>query len=115
MNYKKIADKAYSKIRQYGSECIIKRVTGSVYNPVTNKYEGAEDDVKGYALQSSFNMENIDGTNIKAGDILLMCVFDKEPKINETVLFGGNQYKIISLASVNPDGKNVMYYKAQCR
>lgn len=114
MNYAKYEKKAREKIKAYGSECEIKRKTTS-YNADTNTYEDVEDINKGYALQSQFDIANINNTNIKFGDILLLCVFDRSPKPNETIKFGEKTYTIVNVQSLNPNGKTDIYYKVHAR
>jgi hypothetical protein len=115
MNYQKYADKAYSKIKQYGSSVEIVRSGNKKYNPTTNKYEDETDSIYGFALQGNFTQDNIDGTNIRIGDVLLTCVLNGKPKSNDTVVFQGNSYTIINVNVFSPDGETVIYYKVQAR
>lgn len=114
MNYQKYADRASEKIRQYGSEIEIVR-SGGKYNPETNSYENDCDRLSGYGIQSSFNLNNIDGTNIRIGDVLLTCVLNGCPKSNDTVVFHSNRYTIVDVNVFSPDGKTAIYYKIQAR
>lgn len=115
MNYSKYANKAYSKIKQYGSSIKITRSGSKVYNPSTNSYEDSGKEINGYALQSNFDQKNIDGTNIQFGDILLFAYLDDIPKSNDTVLFNEKSYTIINVEKVSPDGKTDIYYNIQAR
>lgn len=115
MNYQKYADKAYSKIKQYGSPITVKRSGSKVYNPLKNTYEDSGITLSGFALQSNFDQKNIDGTNIRYGDVLLMCVLDGVPKSNDTVAFGAKGYTVVNVDVLSPDGQTDIYYKIQAR
>lgn len=115
MNYQKYADKAFDKIKQYGSPIIVKRSGKKVYDKATNEYVDTGAEFIGYALQRNFNQQNIDGTNIRFGDIMLMCVLEEEPKSNDTVLFAEKTYTILSVEPFNPDGKTAIFYEVQAR
>lgn len=115
MTYSKYAGKAYSKIKQYGSPVKITRSGSGVYNSATNSYEGDRNDVNGYALQSSFDQNNIDGTNVRIGDIILLAALDGVPKSNDTVVFCGKSYTAVSIDVLSPDGKTDIYYRIQAR
>lgn len=115
MNYEQYKNKAYAKIKQYGSECNIERVIEEVYNKETNDYEKEIEIVSGYALQDAFEMENVNGTSIKAGDIKLMGVFNSKIKVGDTIIFGGKNYTVVNYTVLNPDGLTDIYYTIQCR
>lgn len=115
MNYQKYANKAYSKIKQYGSPITIQRSGSTSYNPLTDKYENNGVILSGFALQNNFDQKNIDGTNIRYGDVLLMCVLDGEPKSNDTIAFGSRGYTVVNVEVLSPDGQTDIYYKIQAR
>lgn len=115
MNYNKIAKSAKKTIIKNGSPCYIKRVNEPVYNHDTHEYEGVDVVINGYAVQDSFAVENIDGTNIKTGDVRLMCVFDGVPLVDDSLFIGDNKYTVISIRKVQPDGVTVIYYDIQGR
>ena len=115
IDYGKYSKKAREKISQYGSVCEIRNSGKKVYNKELNTYEDTSESIKGYALQQKIDLANIDGTNIKFGDILLMCVFDERPNPNGTITFGGHTYTIINIESVNPNGMTDIYFKVHAR
>lgn len=115
MNYSKYADKAYSKIKQYGSPIKITCSGNKPYNFSTNTYEDSGKEINGYALQSSFDQKNIDGTNIRFGDVVLLAVLDGVPKSNDTVVFCEKSYTAVSVDVLSPDGKTGIYYRIQAR
>lgn len=115
MNYSKYAKKAYVKIKKYGSPIKIIRSGSNVYNAETNSYENSGTEISGYALQSSFDQKNIDGTNIRFGDVLFFAVFDESPKSNDEAIFNGKSYTVVNVDVFAPDGITDIYYKVQAR
>lgn len=115
MNYSKYQTKAYAKIKQYGSVIKVIRSGGNVYNPKTNEYVKNEETISGYALQSSFKQNNIDGTNIRIGDVYFLAVLDGVPKTNDSVIFGDKSYTVVNVDILSPDGNTNIYYRLQAR
>ncbi|MCR5699657.1 MAG: hypothetical protein K6G52_08450 [Treponemataceae bacterium] len=114
-DYQKYADKARSKLKTYGSPIIINRIEQSQYNDETDEYEETTVEITGYAIQRNFDQRNIDGTNIKFGDVLFMASVNGEPKSNDTVKFQGNDYTVIDVKAMNPNGKTAIFYNIQAR
>lgn len=115
MNYIKYANKAYSKIKQYGSPITIIRSGSRVYNPETNEYEDNGEKINGYSLLNNFNQKNIDGTNIKFGDVLFFASLEKPPKTNDSVLFNGKTYTVVNVSVFAPNGVTDIFYNIQAR
>lgn len=115
MNYQKYSKKAYVKIKQYGSpvKCIFSG--GRKYNPDTNSYDDETKELNGYGLQSSFTLNNIDGTNIRIGDILITCVLNGVPKTNDVIILQDKEYTVVNVNQFSPDGKTDIYFKIQAR
>ena len=116
MNYQKYADKAYEKIKKYGSPIVIKQKGDEKeYNPDTDEYEGVEVEIKGVAIQRSFDQKNVDGSNVKFGDILFMACLDGTPKSNDTVVYGGKEYTVLDVKVMNPNGEKQIFFNIQAR
>lgn len=115
MNYQKYHNKAFDKVKKYGSSIIIKRIGESQYNPDTNEYEDETVEIKGVALQLNFEQRDIDGTNVKYGDVKFMAVLDGTPQANDTVEFEGKSYVIIYPRPLNLNGKTDIYCIIQAR
>ena len=115
MNYSKYQTKAYAKIKQYGSVIKVIRSGGNVYNPQTNEYENTVIKINGKGVISNYSVENIDGTNVLAGDVSIMAVFDDTPKINDELKIGDKEYHIVNFTELNPNGSSSIYYKIQAR
>lgn len=115
MNYQKYADKALSKIRKYGAPITIKRAGKKVYDPSTNKYTDSGEEFSGVAIQRNFDQKNIDGTNIKFGDVLFMAKLGKRPQSNDTVVFCGREYTVVNVDPMNVDGSVDIFVNIQAR
>lgn len=115
MNYSVYKDKATAKIKQYGSPCYVLRTFGEQYDEESDSYIGEEVKINGFALLSSFNTRDVDGTNIKLGDVNIMCVLDSKPQVEEKLVIGDTEYTIVNISECNPDGNCVIYYRVQGR
>lgn len=115
MNYGKYAEKAYEKIRKYGSAITVRRGGKKVYDPETNAYEEFGEEFGGVALQRSFSQKNIDGINVKFGDVLFMACVDGKPQSDDTVIFGDRKFTVVNVEFVNPDGMTDIFVRIQAR
>ncbi|SEP80163.1 hypothetical protein SAMN04487977_101468 [Treponema bryantii] len=104
MDYTKYANKAYSKLDKYGSAIKIKRSGNKIYDKTTNTYTDGGEEFSGVAIQRSFSIKDIDGTNVKYGDALFMAQLPKRPVTNDTVNFGGRNYTVLNADPMNVDG-----------
>lgn len=115
MNYTPYADKAYTKIKKYGSAIMITHSGEKVYNPETNEYEDTGSTVCGVAIQRNYSQRDIDGTNIRIGDINFMASLDGKVFSNDTIEFEGNTYTLIRAIPLNPNGKTDIFWDIQAR
>lgn len=115
MSYEKYQKKAFDKVKKYGSSIIIKRTGESQYNQDTDEYEDTAVKITGVALRLNFEQRDIDGTNVKYGDVKFMAVLNGTPQTNDTVEFEGNSYVIIYPRPLNLDGKTDIYCIIQAR
>ena len=115
MSYDKYAKKAYTKVKQYGAPIKVKRAGKKVYDPATNSYVDNGAEFTGFALQSNFEQKDVDGTNIKFGDVKFMAVLDDTPKSNDVITFGNKTYTVISVSPLNMDGITDIYVTIQAR
>lgn len=104
MNYKPYADKANGKLAKYGATIEVHRAGKQVYNPETNSYTNSGETFSGKAVQMLYDQRDIDGTNIKKGDVKFLAQLPKRPQSNDTVTFGGKTYTVINADPLNPDG-----------
>lgn len=115
MNYQKYADKAYTKLKQYGSSIIITRSGETEYNPATDEYENKGEIISGVAIQRNYNQRDIDGTNIRIGDINFMASLDGKPQSNDVIEFEGNNYTVVHADPMNVNGKTDIFWTIQAR
>ena len=115
MNYQKYADKAFDKLSKYGSAIKIQQAGKKVYDKTTGTYTDTGETFTGVAIQRRFDQKNIDGTNIKFGDVLFMAQLPKRPQTNDSVVFGGKTYTVINVEPMNVDGSVDIFVNIQAR
>lgn len=119
MDYQKYAKKAFDKLQAYGNakptNVTIRRSGKVVYDPKTNTRTNTGEEFSGVGIQRNFNQKNIDGVNIKFGDILIMAQLPKRPQSNDTVIFVGKEYTVINVDPVNIDGSVDIFVNIQAR
>ena len=116
MNYQKYAEKAKAKISQYGSPCkVIRKDANEQYDEEKDEYIGTDTEINGSAIISTYSSSDIDGTNIKMGDVRIMCVLESPPMVEDRIQVGGKEYSILDVSELNIDGNTVIYYKVHGR
>lgn len=115
MRYGKYAAKAMDRIARYGSPLTVRRSGGMSYDAGTDTYTGGGEEIHGHAVQMRLDQRDADGTNVRIGDVLLMAALDGEPRSNDTAVYGGRSYTVVSVESVRPDGVTDIYYRIQAR
>lgn len=115
MNYQKYAGKAYTKIKKYGSPITVTRSGKSTYNKETNTYEDNGETITGVAIQRNYDQRNIDGTNIRMGDVQFMASLNGQPKSNDKITFGSKSFVVVNAVPMNPDGTTDIFFTIQAR
>lgn len=115
MNYSKYRNTAKSKLGKYGADCVVVRTSDEKYNPETNEYERQSEEIKGKCLVTSFDASDVDGTNVKAGDVRIMAVLDKEPETGDFITVGTRTYSVVSWSEQNPNSDTAIFYTIQGR
>lgn len=115
MNYGNVAQKALKKIRENGGVITIVRDSEEIYNEETNEYEKKSETITGFGILNNYDVENVNGTNILAGDVSIMAVLNAPPKMNDSLTFGNMTYKIVNFVPFAPNGLTVIYYTIQAR
>jgi len=115
MNYEAIQKKALAKIKQYGKAITLTRITEGEYVPEDNSYSETKTIIDGVALQGSFSLQNVDGTNIRFGDVRFMAVLSDVPAVDDEIIFGSNFYHVVNISKLSPDGATDIYYEIQAR
>ena len=115
MNYQKYSDKAYEKLKKYGSTIMIKQSGQKEYDPATNTYVDNGLSVVGVAIQRQYSQKDIDGTNIRMGDVEFMASLNGKPQTNDEIEFEGKRYTVILANPLNLNGKTDIFWKIQAR
>lgn len=115
MNYVPYANKAYEKIKKYGSSITITRSGNAEYNSATDEYDDKGEQIVGVAIQRNYDQRDIDGTNIRMGDINFMASLDGKPQSNDVIEFEGNNYTVVRAVPMNPNGKTDIFWTIQAR
>ena len=115
MNYQKYADKAYQKLMKYGAPIAVNRAGKKVYDKTTNTYIDNGEEFSGVAIQRTYYQKDIDGVNIKYGDVLFMAQMKERPQSNDTVTFAGRKYTVINVEPMNVDGSIDIFVNIQAR
>ena len=115
MNYAPYADKAFAKIKQYGSAIMITHSGKKEYDPATDSYIDNGTTVLGVAIQRNYQLRDIDGTNIKVGDVQFMASLHGKPFVNDEIIFESKKYTVVNVTALAPDGKTDIFYTIQAR
>jgi len=115
MNYSKLSQKVFNALKKNGGICKVVRTLEETFNEETCEYEKTEKIIEGYAVQNTFNLANVNGTTIQAGDVNLMCSLSEKPLPTDKIEFGETEYSIVSIAPFNPDGSTDIFYNIQAR
>lgn len=126
-------DVAVPLITEFGQPLILYRTEDTVtytrnYDPVTMSYywedgEGTRFDTEptetqveysGYCITSTFSAEQIDGTNIKSDDLLLMSIGIPRPQLGDILRVDGVDYQYVRNNPVSPGGVDILQ-KTQVR
>lgn len=115
MNYQKYADKAYSKIKKYGSAIMITHSGKAEYDEATDTYVDTGTTVTGVAIQRQYNQRDVDGTNIRTGDINFMASLNGKPFSNDVIEYEGQKYTVVSAMPLSPNGQTDIFWTIQAR
>lgn len=99
-----------------GQPITITAITTGTYSTVTGGVTSAEDVQTGVGVLVGYKASEIDGTNIKRGDVKVIVAASglTEPKVNGLVSFIGFTGTIKNVEIVAPDGTPIVY-KLQVR
>lgn len=99
-----------------GQPITITTVTTGAYNPTTGGVSSTETVQTGVCVPVGYKASEIDGTNIKRGDVKVIVAASglTEPKVNGLVSFIGFTGTIKNVEIVAPDGTPIVY-KLQVR
>lgn len=113
--YQKYATKALEKLKKYGEKVVVKHPLQEEYNEETNEYQTEYVEFEGYGLLNKFDFQNINGTTVQVGDVVVQASLPLSPQVSDTVIYGNKEYKVVSYTAENPDGNCAIYYDILCR
>lgn len=110
-------------LEELGAECIVQVPSESTGRSSTGKKTiESWTSYRGIAVKGKYDSDTTTALNsvIKAGDVKFVCQFDDETfepvnDKNEKFVFGGKQFNIINVDSVEPSGDVTVIYILQCR
>ena len=94
-----------------GQPITITTVTPGAYNPSTGGVSSTETVQTGVGLPIAYKASEIDGTNIRRGDVKVTVAGSgiTEPKVNGQITFIGFTGTIKNVEIVFPDGNPIIY------
>ena len=120
-------------IKEFGQPIVVYRTEDTVtytrvYNPVTMKYYWVDDigtqydteptetqvEYEGFGIVKTYDTEAVDGTLIRADDILLISTGIPQPQMGDIFLVNGKEYQFVNNQTVAPGGVDIVY-KTQVR
>jgi len=102
-----VATKLLDSLGQKGYVILVQ--VADTYNPVTGVKSKVETEVPLSAVDLPVPDELVDGTYIKSTDKLFILDGVVEPKNNDLIRVGVNNYRIISISAVNHAGTPQVY------
>ncbi len=93
-------------LNKYGSDVTLIRAGGKVWNDVMGEYEWTEDqEIPLTAVPVPINIALVNNTTIQAGDMMVKADGRVEPKMEDKVSFGGEQWSVVGIQrkQVNDD------------
>lgn len=110
-DYSQFMDMGQEMIAEYGREATF-RHSVQTYNPVVGKPVEEIEEQRANAVMSSPDEKALAGGTIQIGDGMLLVSgkeLAKEPLPNDRVLFGGQEWSVVSVAKVAPDATAILY------
>lgn len=110
--YEDMRDVATDLIGDFGASLSVERDSEGAYDPATGVTSDSTTTFTSKGIVSSFSNSEIDGTNIKVGDL---SVFVKSkpsgwvPEIRDKVTINGVEYFIVNVQPLSPGGTDLAY------
>ncbi len=115
MNYTELASHVEKLIAKYGKTLTLRSYSAATYDPVTMTYTpGTAVDTPISAVEESYKNYEIDGTQIRAGDIRLIASSDVVPTTAMKIVIENVEWEIVSIYNLRPSTVT-LYYTIQAR
>ena len=112
-NYNEAAADALELISEFGQAITLTKQGNESggFDPVTGDVIAAQPNVtvNGVGVLINYKTNEIDNTNILAGDAKIICSLTGSPEINMTLSFNGKIWRVINITTLQPSGTVVMY------
>lgn len=110
-DYSRFLDMGQRMISRHGALAVFRHPVQS-YNPVIGKPVDEWEEARAMAVLSNPGEKALSGGTIHIGDGMLLVSgadLEKEPLVNDIVIFGGNEWRVVSIARVAPDAGAILY------
>ncbi|OEZ50350.1 hypothetical protein JAB1_14650 [Janthinobacterium sp. MP5059B] len=115
-DYAKTAARADQSLRRKGGIVVLHQVVTGEYDPDLGTAPATTTDYEGTGVKINYEVENIDGTLIQAGDQqMLLSPLQRNgapmptPTTADLVLFGGSSYTVKAVETTAPVDVAVLY------
>jgi len=93
-----------------GQEITVYRETDNAFDAVLGKSQSVTSTYTLNCVVDTYDIEELDGTNVKANDIKLLTeATDNVPAIGDLVFVGSTNKRIMNVSPVSPAGINIIY------
>jgi hypothetical protein len=114
--YADMAATALALLAEFGTTVTLPRTTGGSTDPVTGEViTGTDATVTTTGLIKPYPDRMIDGTRILQGDRELVLSNEQEPLPTDHPTIGGENWAIVGIRTVKPDGATPVVYFLQVR
>lgn len=109
--YSELATDADALLTEFGQSVTVRRQSAGAYNPDTGASSITTTDVIGHGAVFDRNAKDIDGAMIQHGDkqLLLSASGMAKPSTADTVIIGGESWRVIDPQEISPAGIPVLY------
>lgn len=110
-DYSQFMDMGQEMIAEYGREAVFRHYVRT-YNPVSGKPVEEIGETLAMAVLSDPDEKALAGGTVQIGDGMLLVSgkeFVKEPMVNDRVIFGGQEWLVISVGRVAPDANAIIF------
>lgn len=112
-DYNEAAADAVELITEFGQAITLTKQGNESggFDPVTGDVIAAQPNitVSGVGVLINYKTDEIDNSNILAGDAKILCSLTGTPEINMTVPFNGKTWRVVNIGTLQPSSTVVMY------
>lgn len=116
-DYSAQAARVAAQIEKYGAAATLTRAKAGDYDPASGDVDDNGTSVfNTKAVRSEFKKSDVDGTQIRAGDVLLLVspTLATTPEPGDFITFDGERFNVVNSVPVKP-ATVVVLHQVQCR